>query len=220
MEIVEAIKTRKSIRAFLPHPVPKETIEQVLELAKRSPSWANTQPWEVAVLGGEVMVQVQQALAQAASSGMTPSPDIPFPRFPESYIARRRSIGSRLYELMGINREDRQARLEWARKGNRFFDAPNGFIFYQDRELSPWSMLDLGLFSQTLMLAAVSFGLGTCSLAAAAPYPAILRQILGIPEEKKIVYGMAIGYPDWQYPANKLQSPREPVSSFARWYGF
>ncbi len=220
MEVVEAIKARKSIRAFLPQPVPKEVLEEVLELAVRSPSWANTQPWEVVVIGGEVMQQVKEALVQAASSGVPPNPDIPFPRFEEPYTLRSRDLGRKLYEVLGISREDREARAEWARRGNKFFDAPNVFIFCLDEALGAWSMLDLGLFSQSVMLAAVTFGLGTCSLAVAGTYPQVLRKILGIPDNKKIVYGMAIGYPDWQHPANKLESPREPVASFAQWCGF
>lgn len=220
MEIVEAIKARKSIRAFLPRPVAKQVLEEVLELAARSPSWANTQPWEVAVIGGEIMEQVKEALLEEVSSEVSPNPDIPFPRFDEPYVSRSRDLGRRLYEVLGISREDREARREWARQGSKLFDAPNGFIFCLDKVLGPYSMLDLGLFSQSVMLAALAFGLGTCSLAAAAPYPHVLRRILDIPDNKKIVYGMAIGYPDWQHPTNRLESQREPMASFTQWSGF
>ena len=220
MEIVEAIKARKSIRAFLPKPVPREVLEEVLEMATRSPSWANTQPWEVTVIGGRVMEQVKEALVKAAMSGASPNPELPYPAFGELYVSRSRDVGRRLYEALGISREDREKRLEWAVQAPKFFDAPNGFIFYLDEELGPWSLLDLGLFSQSIMLAAVNLGLGTCSLAAAVAHPQVLREILDIPEKKKIIYGMAIGYPDWQHPVNKVETQREPTANFARWCGF
>lgn len=220
IEIVEAIRARKSIRAFLPQPVPKQILEEVLELAARSPSWGNTQPWEVIVIGGETMEQVKEALLQAARAEVSSNPDIPYPRFAEPYISRRRDLGYKLYQILGISREDRKAREEWALQGIRFFDAPNGLVFCLDEELGMWSLLDLGLFSQSVMLAALAFGLGCCSLATVVGYPGVLRETLDIPDKKKIVYGMAIGYPDWQHPANKLESPREPVASFARWRGF
>lgn len=220
MEIVEAIKARRSIRAFLPQPVPKRVMEEILEVAARSPSFANTQPWEVAVIGGEVMEQVKEALLQAVKSEVPPAPDIPYPRFAEPYLSRLREEGYMLYQILGIKREDREARREWSLQGRKYFDAPNGLVFYLDEELGQWSLFDLGLFSQSVMLAASAFGLGTCALAAVVTYPAILREILGIPDGKKIVCGMALGYPDWNHPANKLVSVREPVASFTRWCGF
>ncbi len=220
MEMIEAIKARKSIRAFLPQPVPRKVLEEILELAARTPSFSNTQPWEVTVIGGEVMEQVKKDLVQAASSGVPNESHIPYPDFTEPYLSRRRETGYTLYEVLGIDREDVQGRQEWSLQGKNFFGAPNGMIFYLDRELGLWSLFDLGLFFQSIMLAALSFGLSTCPLAAAVNYPKILQRILGIPDTKKIVCGMAIGYPDWQFPANKKESPREPGASFSRWCGF
>lgn len=220
MEIAEAVKVRKSIRAFQPRPVPKQVLAEILELAARSPSWGNTQPWEVTVIGGEIMEQVKEALLQAAGSEVSPDPDIPYPTFDEPYLSRRRDLGYRLYQVLGIDREDRKGRQEWALQGSKFFDAPNAFVFYLGEELGPWSLFDLGFFAQSVMLSALAFGLGSCPLAAVVRYPQVLRRILDIPDKKKIVCGLAIGYPDWQHPANKLASPREPVTSFTRWCGF
>ena len=93
-------------------------------------------------------------------------------------------------------------------------------IVYLDRELSEWSLLDLGLFLQNIALVAVNYGLGTCILALIAGYHMVLRGILGIPDSKKIICGVAIGYPDWQHPANRCESPRETVANFSGWYGF
>ena len=219
MELVDAIKTRKSIRAFLPRLVPRPVLAEILELAAHSPSWSNTQPWEVAVIGGEIMNEVKAALVEAATSGVSPASDIPQVSFAEPYTSRSRELGLRLYQVLGISREDREKRQEWTLQGQRFFDAPNALIFYLDEALGPWSLFDLGLFSQSVMLAALTFDLGTCSMAAVVRYPQVLRRISGIPDNKKIVLGMAIGYPDWQHPANKLVSPREAVASFTKWHG-
>ncbi len=166
------------------------------------------------------MEQVKVALLEVASSGESPNPDIPYSRPPEPYLSRSQDLGYRLYEILGISREDRERRMEWAFQGRNFFDAPNGLVFYLDEELWPRALFDLGLFSQSVMLAALAFGLGSCPLAGVVGYPKVLREILGIPDKKRIVYGMAIGYPDWQHPANKLESPREPVAGFTRWCGF
>lgn len=220
MELVEAIKTRKSIRAFLPRPVARSVLADILELAARSPSWRNTQPWEVAVIGGDIMDEVQAALIEAATSGVSPAADIPQVSFAEPYISRSRDLGYKLYQVLGISRENMEKRREWALQGLRFFDAPNGLVFYLDEELGPWSLFDLGLFSQSVMLAALAFDLGTCSMGDVGHYPQVLRRILGIPDKKKIAFAMAIGYPDWQHPANKLLSPREAMASFSQWHGF
>ena len=166
------------------------------------------------------MEQVKDVLLLLAGSGASPDPDIPYASFPEFYHSRRRDLANRLYHLLGISRENKKGREEWILQGNKFFDAPNGLIFYLDGELGPWSLFDLGVFSQSVMLASLAFGLGTCSSAVVVGYPQVLRGILGIPDEKKIVLGMAIGYPDWQHPANKLKSPREAVASFTQWRGF
>ncbi len=220
MELVEAIKARKSVRAYLRRPVPKEVLEQVLALASRSPSWANTQPWEVCVIGGEVMTRLKDALFQAATEQRPADPDIPYPTFAEPYISRSRDVGRRLYDALGITRENRVAREAWGRLGNKFFDAPNGVIFYLDKSLGQWSILDLGMFAQSVMLSALAFGLATCPLAAVVRYPQILRSTLDIPENKKIVFGVAIGYPDRGHPVNVVETHREPPSVFTQWRGF
>lgn len=221
MEMInDVIGARRSIRAFLPQAVSRQVLEEILGLAARAPSFANTQPWEVAVIGGEIMEQVKAALLQAARDEVPPALDIPFPRFVDPYLSRLREEGHLLYEILGIKREDKEARKEWSLRSRKFFDAPNGLIIYMDKELGEWSLFDLGLFTQSVMLVASAYGLGTCALAAVVTYPGVLREILGIGDDKKIICGLAIGYPDWQHPANKLVSTREPVASFTRWCGF
>jgi len=220
MDLNEAIKARRSIRGFLPKPVPISVLKDVLELAARAPSGVNTQPWEVAVLGGEAMKKVGEAMLEAGRSGVVPEPELnPFP-FPEPYFSRQRDVGYRLYEVLGIERSDKVARQAWALRGLNFFDAPNGVVVYLDQCLNDFSLFDVGLFCQTFMLVSTAYGLGTCPEGAAVQYPWILRDILGIPETKKLVCGIAVGYPDMEHPANKLQTPRLPLEEFVQWHGF
>lgn len=220
MDIKDVIKTRRSIRAFLPRPVPQEILQEILEYAFRSPSWANSQMWEVAMLGGDVLLEIKRALVSAHKSNLQSDSDIPWPEFPEPYRGRRRELGVKLYEALGINRDDTKARDEWTVHGLNFLGAPNGIIIYKERELNEWAILDTGIIMQTIMLLAPNYGLGTCAQAAVVRYPNIIRGILNLPPNKFIVCGMAIGYPDWSHPANKFVSPRGKLEDFVTWYGF
>lgn len=220
MEVVEAIKARKSVRAFLPIPVPHKTLKEIMEVSLRAPSWADTQPWEFALIGGPVMTALKAALAAKIAAGASSVTEVPRPNFPEKYLARRQANGQRLMEALGIARDDRERRQQWSAQMGRFFDAPNGLIVFMDKELGAYSFLDLGLILQTIMLTAVHYGVGTCPLAAAVAYPDVLRQFLHIPTTKQIVLGLAIGYPDPQAPANSFHSLREPMESLITWHGF
>lgn len=220
MDIIEAIRARKSLRAFKPDPVPHGVLVELMETCRHAPSWANTQPWEFAIIGGAVMEEVKRRLGDRAASGAKPNTDIPWPAFPDPYMNRIRENGKKLFEVLGIGREDRQKRLAWSIKGARFFDAPNGIILYIDRALPTYSILDAGIILQTIMLAAEEYGLGTCPEVAVVIHPDILREVLGIPESKLIVLGVAIGYPDMGASVNKLRINREPLETFVTWHGF
>ena len=121
---------------------------------------------------------------------------------------------------LNISREDSLKKQEWALSGLRFFDAPNGIVFYYDRALNHWSLLDIGLLLQNIMLAALNYGLGTCTETTVTRFPDILRALLHIPESKIIVCGMAIGYPLEEDPVNQYVSPREPLEKISSWHGF
>ncbi|MBI2909185.1 MAG: nitroreductase [Chloroflexi bacterium] len=220
MDLIDAIKTRKSIRAFKPDPVPGEVLRDLLEIAVRAPSWANSQPWEFAVLGGGVVEQVRKAILQKAAAGAAPYSDIPWPEFPSPWLDRIKNNGRRLFEVLGIRRDDVEKRRWWSLQGPGLFGAPNAIIFYLDRSLTAWSLFDLGLLAQNVMLAAQHYGLGTCAQAALVRYPDVLRRILNIPDSKKIVVGISIGYPDWDAVPNTHQSDREPLDVLVRWHGF
>lgn len=220
MNIIEAIRNRHSIRAFKKDPIPEKILREILDTSLRAPSWTNCQPWEFTVIGGRVMDEVKSTLDRAERSGLNSVPDVPWPNFPDAYNARRRELGLSIFKLKNITREDSLKRQEWAITGLRFFDAPNGIVFYYDRELSQWSLLDIGLIMQNIMLAALNYGLGTCPEATVTRFPSVLRAILNIPESKIIVCGIAIGYPSEEDPVNHYASPREPLEKISTWYGF
>ena len=219
MDLVESIKSRKSIRGYKPTPVPQETLTQILEIATRAPSATNTQPWKFTILGGKTLERLKNDLQHQALAGVEPHPDFGLnPHLTGVYRNRQVEVGKSLFQLMGIAREDKKKRTEWELKMLRFFDAPNAIIISLDEEASSFLyVFSLGAVSQTIALAALNFGLGTCIEYIPVHYPEIVRQITGIPESQKIAIGIAIGYPDWDFSANKFQSKREPLANIATW---
>lgn len=226
MDIAEAIRRRKSIRAFKPDPVPQETLKEIMELALRAPSWGNTQPWEFVIVSGQKLEEIKQAYVSKA--GEPVHPDLATPRgFPEPYDSRRRAIGIKLFEAKGIVREDREARRRWGTQGLKLFGAPcviyiliDRAFHFQGEALNVWPVFDCGLVAGNIMLLATEYQLGTIPEIQAVLYPEVLREALAIPEPKLIVLGIASGYPDWDDPANKFRSDREPLDKIAIWHGF
>ncbi len=220
MDVIDAIKARHSVRAYKPEPVPKDILAELMEVALRAPSWANTQTWEFAIVGGDIMQELKQSLGAKASAQDEGYPDIPRPEWPSPYRERGRENGIRLYQVLGITREDTERQLQWFVDMYRFFDAPNGIIVYTARELSVWALLNVGLIVQTIGLAALNYGLGTTILAAGVSYPDEVRRMLNIPESKQLVIAMAIGYPDQEAEVNRFCSNREPLEAMVTWHGF
>lgn len=226
MDIVEAIRHRKSIRAFKPDTVPQEILKEIIELALRAPSWANTQPWEFAIAGGKILEEIRQAFIEKSEE--QPNPDLAVPQeFPEPFDTRRRVVGRKLFEIMGIGREDREKRRWWRLQGLILFEAPCVIYIYIDRSfyfqgdsLNVWPLFDCGLVAENIMLLAPRYGLGTIPQIQAVSYPDALRKILGIPDSKLLVLGISIGYPNRDNPANQFHSEREPLDKVTRWYGF
>ncbi len=224
MDIIEAIKTRKSIRAYKPDPVPRALLEQVLNTAIRAPSAVNSQPWEFVVVTGEVLQKLRQANVERLNAGETVSWDLGRgmtpPALPPTYRERAGALNARLLGLMNIQREERDKRLDWSRKGFRYFDAPAVIIIVMDKGYGAMSYFDIGLVAQSIALAAIGHGLGTCIQGQGVMYSKAVREVLGIPESKNLIIDLAIGYPDWSHPANKLVSDREPLEKIATWVGW
>jgi nitroreductase len=216
--ILAAISGRRSVRGFLDAPVPRATMEEILVAASHAPSATNTQPWRVYVLTGAARDRLSAAIAAERATGAAePAPEYPYypEAWPEPYLTRRRTLGWRLYGLLGIAKGDRVASRAWQDRNFNFFGAPVGLIFTLDRRLAIASFLDLAMFMQNVSIAARAFGLDTCPQAAFPHYHATIRDELRLPADEMVVCGMALGHADPDAPANKLRVDREPIEAFA-----
>lgn len=220
MKVVEALKQRKSTRAFLQRSVDKALIEQLLDAARHAPSGANTQPWQVAVVSGESKRQLQQRLEQAFRDGVAGDMDyLYYPtEWAEPYRSRRRDCGAQLYSALHIERQDKQRRRDQWAANYRAFDAPVVLFFFMDAGLQTGSFVDYGMFLQSLMLAAVEQGLATCPQAALAEYPGIVKQALAYPDDSILICGMALGYENPEAAVNRYRVSRQPVAAFTRFF--
>jgi len=218
MELNETIERRRSIRAFLPDPVPREKIQKIVETARWAPSWGNTQPWEIVIADGEKAGQLARALEAEGKKGTNPRPDIVMPmQFPEIHKTRYVSLGKALFTSMGIQRGDRKARTQHYLNMYLFFGAPTVVYFVIDGRLNePYACLDIGSIGTTFCYLAYQEGLGTIYLAASMHFPDIVKDILDIPEDKKVVIGIAVGTPHPDVPASLFRSEREPVENLLR----
>jgi len=223
VDILEAIRTRKSIRGFKPDPVGREVLAAVLGAACRAPSPMNTQPWEFFVLAGPVLDAVKARNQENFRAGAPAEPEhlvVGWPR-DSVYRVRQVALARQLFRLMDIPREDAHKRTAWMERGFRYFEAPAVVIVVVDRSLSEAGpLLDVGAVMQTFCLAALAYGLGTCIEDQGVMYPKDLRRLAGIPDTKRIMMAVAVGYPDPGFPANRVETEREPVEKITTWVGF
>lgn len=219
MDVVETIKERKSVRAFKPDPVSPDMLRQILEQALRAPSWANTQPWEFAIVAGKQLEEIERGFTERGEQ--EPDPDIARPyEFPEPYMSRIQALPSR-----NVNATKEEMDLRRIRNF-RHYGAPaviyllvGRSFFYQPKGINVWSLYDCGAVVQNIMLLSIHYGLGTIAQAQAVVYPDIIRSVLGLPESKLIALGIAVGYPDWDNPISQPRTQREPLGEVAKWYG-
>ncbi|MEZ5536851.1 MAG: nitroreductase [Thiolinea sp.] len=221
MNVSEAIKNRKSVRAFLDKAVSRETIEAILDTARWAPSGVNTQPWSVFVLSGEKMTALQEQIVERFLSGAKGSMDYHYypEEWGEPYTTRRKECGIALYGALDIKREDKQRRMDQWIANYRAFGAPVMLFFTIDKHMETGSYMDYGMFLQSVMLAALDHGLTTCPQAALGEYPDLVREYLGLDENQVIVCGMALGYEDTGAPVNNYRTVREEVGSFVTFVG-
>ena len=214
--VEEAISSRRSIRAFLPTPVPQQTIENILDTAARAPSGTNIQPWKTYVLTGDSLADLSRAILKVYNNPELAKDHTEeyayYPReWVSPYIERRRKIGWDLYGLLGITRDDKQKMHHQHGRNYCFFDAPVGLMFTIDRVLEQGSWLDYGMFLQNIMIAARGIGLDTCPQAAFTPFHRVISEYLNIPETQSVVCGMSLGYADPNAVENSLTTEREPL---------
>lgn len=214
---------RHSIRAYLPRPVERPVIEDILRIAARAPSGTNTQPWHVHVVTGEALkrlIAAVQKVYDANPDHHEPTyEDVYSARNQEPYLGRKRALGKALYGLMGIAKGDTAAMLAQRRRNFQFFDAPVGLLVTVDRSFGHGSWMDCGMFMQNVMLAARARGLDTCPQAYWVEYEAVVAQEIRWPENQRLVSGIALGYADPAAPENRLVSDRAELEEFVVFHG-
>ena len=221
MELKEAIRIRRSIRGYKSVPVPGTILSEILSLAVRAPSAINIQPWEITVVTGDDLEKIKLGNVKMMESDTWPHPDMPMPLLTEVHRKRQLALGSQLYRLLEIHRGDHKKSYEWAKKSMRFFDAPAVIFITSDEALNITSTaFDCGLLTENIALLALEYGLGTCINEQGVFYPDVVRNFTGIPDSRRIIVCISIGYPDWDFPANKLYSEREPLDGITIWRGF
>lgn len=219
LSVQDAITGRRSIRAYLDKPVPRDVLDRVLTVAARAPSGSNIQPWKVYVLQGAAkdrLVATLTALQTAGDPGAREYNYYPV-EWRDPYLARRRACGFGLYKTLGIGRDDKTRMAEQHGRNFAFFGAPVGLMFTIDRDMEKGSWLDYGMFVQSVMLAARGEGLETCPQAAFAYFAPTVQRELAIPANEMVVCGMSLGYADPSDVVNTFVTEREPLDSFVRW---
>ncbi|MGP8152521.1 MAG: nitroreductase family protein [Smithella sp.] len=219
MELVAAIRGRRSIRKFKSQDVPQNILTEILEIARWSPSWGNTQPWDLYILTGNTLAKFKEMNLKQTLAGATTASDVPMlTNWPDAMKARYGELGKVVLSAQGIKRDDKEARDKYYQDMVSVFDAPCLILACISRDnLVEYQMLDIGLIAQTICLAAYDKGLGTCLLAAVARYSAEIRKIAAMPEDKKIVVGIALGYPDPSFPLNNFERDRAKLTEFVHW---
>jgi len=217
--VLAALEGRRSIRAFLPDPVPPKVVRCILTAAARAPSGSNTQPWQVHVVTGASKAALEAELLaahQAGGAGHAAEYAYYPEKWREPYLARRRKVGWDLYGALGIGRADAARMAAQMGRNYVFFGAPVGLVFSIDRDLGRGSWLDYGFFLQGIATAARAYGLDTCAQAAFIQYHAVLQRRLDIPAEQTVVCGMALGRADPDAPENNFATERAPIDTWLR----
>ena len=215
-----AIRSRHSVRAYLPTPVPRQTVERILGVASRAPSGTNTQPWQVYVLTGNAQHELTRRLLAVYDDPVECAKHVEeYAYYPTEwkspFIDRRRKVGWDLYGLLGIGKTDKARMHAQHSRNYRFFGAPVGMMYTIDRDMRQGSWLDFGMFLQSVMVAARAQGLDTCPQAAFLPFHRIITQAIGAPPNEQLVCGMSLGHADPAAVENSLVTEREPVERFA-----
>jgi nitroreductase len=212
-DLDQTIVERRSVRGFLPKPVPREALDQVLELAQHAPSNCNVQPWRVYIASGATIQKLRAALIEAATSGKSQAMSAPVDSFFGTYRDKQVACAVELYGRMGIERDDREGRRRAMLRNFEFFDAPHVAYVCMAKSFGIGVALDVGMYVQTLMLAMQSRGISSCAQAALRAFPDVVAAHLGIPDDEQILCGLSFGYEDPDVPANQTRQPRDPVAS-------
>jgi len=225
MNVSQALQSRLSVRDFLPTPVPADVIRRVLTTASRSPSGGNVQPWHIDVVAGDRLAELkaimQRRLAEVAAGDRSEQAE--YDIYPKELVAPYRdyrfALGEAMYQRLGIPRDDKAGRLRWFARNYAFFGAPMALFCSVDRRMGPPQWSDLGMYLQSVMLLLREEGLDSCAQECWAVYPQTIGQFIGMPPERMLFTGMAIGHRNPDHPVNALASDRAPLDAFARFHG-
>lgn len=223
MEFEALVGARKSIRGYKPDPVPRAVIEEIIEIAKGAPSSMNTQPWHMYVVTGEPLERIRKGNTENMMSGVPPKRDFPMKEAYEGDHRKRQiEIAVQLFEAMGIERDDKEKRMDWVMRGFRQFDAPVSIVLTYDKILEPAaiSQFDLGAVSYGICLAAWERGLGTVINGQGIMQSSVVREHAGIPDDQNIMICIAMGYPEEDFSANSVKSRRVSNDNFVTFVGF
>lgn len=219
MDTISAIKSRHSVRQFLDRPVDRVLIEKILDTARYSPSGANLQPWRVVVVRGKTRDKLSRAIIDAAARRKPHPKEQYYPaKWFEPYSSRRFVTGMALYKALGIKREDKEQRITQWNRNYEFFGAPVALLFFLDHRMGHGAWVDMGIFIQSIMLAATDLGLGSCAQASIADYPDVISDILGTSDDLVLAFGLALGYEDTDAAVNQYRVKREQLDNFCQWY--
>jgi len=213
MKVSEAVNLRKSVRAFTVKPVLDSDINEILKNASRAPSGGNLQPWKIYVVNGKSMTRFLE-FQNSWTAHDTPEYEIYPKKLQEPYRTSRYELGEEMYSLLGISKEDKEARIGQVLKNFNFFNAPAGLFCFIDRSMGYPQWSDLGMFLQTFMLLATEKGISTCSQEAWSIKPQCVSSFVNAPENLMLFCGMAIGYEDKNSPVNSLRSSRRPLEDW------
>jgi nitroreductase len=214
MSLEEAIRQRRSVRGYLPKPIPDAVLQQVFELAQLAPSNCNVQPWKVFVATGTLRDRLSTEMQRRVLAGEPANPDYDYRGdFAGEYRKRQVDCAVALYSEMGIERHDRSGREFAVLRNFQFFDAPYMAFIGMDRAFGTTVAIDVGMYAQNLMLALVAHGLHSCPMGTMRNYPDLVREAFDLGEETRILFGIAFGYEDPGVPANRTRTTRDPVSA-------
>ncbi len=218
MNAIECIQTRRSIRKFTTDSVPRKELEELVSIAQWSPSYKNTQPWEVAIVSGDKKQELSKKLVALLEERATPTPDIESPTsWPEAEQGRIDYLMNKRKELTGLDLTAPEMIVKAKKANFNFYFAPHAIYLFQDASLGEWSLFDMGLFAQSLMLAAHAKGLATVPQAFTTDYAKEVKECLGIPASKRLVLGLSVGYPDMDSPVNAYRTERSATEGIVNW---
>lgn len=211
------LAARHTCRRFLPDPVPRPTIEQILATAQRAPSWCNTQPWELEITAGAATEAFRAGLRAAVESGAV-GPDLPFPQdYRGHYAERRTTCAVALYDALGIT-GDRSASGRQTMRNFDLFDAPHVAVLTTTADLGVYGVLDCGVYLGTLLAAATAHGVATAPQAAPAMASPYIREFFGLPDDRQVVCAVSFGYADPSAPENGFRTERAAIDTVARFH--